>query len=183
MYKRQVIGLDVNKVQEVFNEFSQGIIKIVNYNSPRQIVIAGDTQLVEKAMEKLKEAGAHRVIKLKTSGAFHSPLMAPAQEEFKIILDDVQFFEPRIPIAMNATGQITYSLDEIKSALYRQMLESVRWVDCVENMIKRGVKIFVELGPGRVLSNLIRQINSEVTTCNAGTKEEIRKTYEIIKQV
>ena len=160
-----VIGMEVSKIEEVVKEVSKGgTITIANYNSPSQTVISGDLESVKKASELLKAGGAKRVIPLQVSGAFHSPLMEEAFSKFELVLLKTEIKKPIIPVVPNVTGKLTTSPVEIKSALKHQILSPVRWVDSVRSMIEFGVTKFIELGPGRVLSGLISQINPEVQT-------------------
>lgn len=158
-----VIGMDANEVEKVINELkSEGVITVANYNSPLQTVISGAPEMIEKASQILKERGAKRIIQLNVSGAFHSPLMETAFAKFKLVLLKTEFKLPSIPVVPNATGKLTTSVIEIKEALERQILSPVRWVESIKSMIEFGVDTFVELGPGKVLTGLIKQINPEV---------------------
>ena len=160
-----IIGIPTTKIEEVIDGLkSEGIITVANYNSPLQTVISGSPDMIEKASKKLREQGAKRVIQLNVSGAFHSSLMESAFTKFRLVLGKTELKPPSIPVVPNATGKLTTSLEEIKEALSRQIISPVRWVDSIENMVKFGVDTFVELGPGKVLSGLIKQINPEVQT-------------------
>ncbi|MDI6841085.1 MAG: ACP S-malonyltransferase [bacterium] len=158
-----VIGLDSSKVEEVVKEVCKDmVVAVANYNSPSQTVISGSIDGVNKASELLKSLGAKRVIPLQVSGAFHSPLMRDAFTKFELVLSKTEIKEPNIPVVPNVTGKLTTSSTEIKEALRQQIVSPVRWVDSIRNMIEFGVDTFIELGPGKVLTGLIKQINSEV---------------------
>ncbi len=158
-----VIGLSIEKIEKILSDLSKkGVILIANYNSPQQVVISGEEKLIEEANEILKKEGAKRVIPLKVSAAFHSPLMDEAGREFAQFLDRVEFREPEIPVVPNATAKVTKDVKEIKDALKKQMTSKVLWIQSVEEMIKWGVKKFCEIGPGRVLTGLIKKIAPEV---------------------
>lgn len=160
-----VIGIPATKIEEVIDGLkSEGIITVANYNSPLQTVISGSPEMIEKASNILRKQGARKVIQLNVSGAFHSSLMEDAFAKFKLILSKTKLKLPSIPVVPNATGKPTTSLEEIKDALSRQIISPVRWVDSIENMVKFGIDTFIELGPGKVLSGLIKQINPEVQT-------------------
>ncbi len=160
-----VIGVPATKIEEVIDRLkSEGIITVANYNSPLQTVISGSPEMIEKASNILREQGAKRVIQLNVSGAFHSSLMEDAFAKFKLVLSKTKLKPPNIPVVPNATGKLTTSLEEIKDALSRQIISPVRWVDSIENMVKFGIDTFIELGPGKVLSGLIKQIAPEVQT-------------------
>ncbi len=162
-----VIGVPTIKIEEVINDIkSEGIITIANYNSPLQTVISGSPEMIEKASNILREQGARRVIQLNVSGAFHSSLMESAFTKFKLVLGKTKLKSPSIPVVPNATGKLTTSLEEIRNALSRQIISPVKWVDSIENMVKFDVDTFVELGPGKVLTGLIKHINPNVQTIN-----------------
>ncbi|MBI4722011.1 MAG: ACP S-malonyltransferase [Candidatus Stahlbacteria bacterium] len=158
-----VIGIEAGEVERIITELkSEGIITAANYNSPAQTVISGAPEMIAKASEILKSQGAKRVIQLNVSGAFHSPLMEQAFNKFKLVLSKTDFKPPSVPIVPNATGKLTSSIAEIKEALERQILSPVRWVESIKTMIEFGVDTFIELGPGKVLSGLIKQIAPDV---------------------
>lgn len=162
-----VIGLDPLKVEEACREASDaGIVQVANYNSPGQIVISGSIAGVQKAMAIAKEKGAKLVKQLVVHGAFHSPLMESAKEDFKVALDYTEFKKINIPVYTNVAAQpITKDteLEYIKESLYNQLTSSVRWEESIVNMINDGAKEFIELGPGKVLQGLIKRINGSVS--------------------
>lgn len=162
-----IIGLDPLKVMEACEEAREaGIVQVANYNSPGQIVISGSIPGVERAMVLAKEKGAKLVKRLVVHGAFHSPLMESALEDFKVALDYTEFKKIKIPLYTNVNAMpITKDtdLEYIKESLYNQLTSSVRWDESIVNMINDGAKEFIELGPGKVLQGLIKRINNTVT--------------------
>ncbi len=166
-----VIGLDEALLAEVCAETDT---RIANINCPGQLVISGARENLTKAMDSAKAKGAHRVIPLAVSGAFHTPLMQPAVDGMSEIIPTLAFHEPLIPIIANTTAQPITTVEPVKAELLRQLCNSVQWQRSVEYMIDEGVSTFIEIGPGKVLSGLIRRINKEVRTLNIGDVEAIK---------
>lgn len=164
-----IIGLDADKIREICDDAGEeGIVEVANYNSPGQIVISGDAAGIEAASDLARQAGARRVVPLNVSGAFHSSLMLPAVERLKAVLAEATFYDAVIPIVANVTADYVQSADDIKDALARQISGSVRWKESVERMVNDGVKLFVEVGSGKVLSGLIKRTVKDVIVRNAG---------------
>lgn len=161
-----VLGLEDEKVEQICAEI-EGIVVPANYNCPGQLVISGETSAVEKACEKLKEAGAKRALLLPVNGAFHSPLMQPAQEKLAKAIEKTQFNTPKIPIYQNVITTAVSDPAEIKKNLIAQLTGSVKWTQSVRNMVTDGATQFVEVGPGKTLQGLIKKIDSEVEVCSA----------------
>ncbi|XJR90712.1 ACP S-malonyltransferase [Elizabethkingia anophelis] len=161
-----ILGLDDDKVEEICASV-EGIVVPANYNCPGQLVISGETKAVEEAMVKLKEAGAKRALLLPVNGAFHSPLMKPAQEELAEAINTTKFSKPIIPVYQNITTTAVSDPDEIKANLIKQLTCPVKWTQSVRNMIKDGATNFVEVGPGKTLQGLIKKIDSAVETSSA----------------
>ncbi|WP_278553349.1 ACP S-malonyltransferase [Elizabethkingia bruuniana] len=161
-----ILGLDDDKVEEICASV-EGIVVPANYNCPGQLVISGETQAVEEAMVKLKEAGAKRALLLPVNGAFHSPLMQPAQEELAKAINTTKFNKPIIPVYQNITTTAVSDPEEIKQNLIKQLTGPVKWTQSVRNMIKDGATNFVEVGPGKTLQGLIKKIDSAVETSSA----------------
>ncbi|MCT4223672.1 ACP S-malonyltransferase [Elizabethkingia anophelis] len=161
-----ILGLDDDKVEEICASV-EGIVVPANYNCPGQLVISGETKAVEEAMVKLKEAGAKRALLLPVNGAFHSPLMQPAQEELAETINTTKFSKPIIPVYQNITTTAVSDPDEIKANLIKQLTGPVKWTQSVRNMIKDGATNFVEVGPGKTLQGLIKKIDSAVETSSA----------------
>jgi [acyl-carrier-protein] S-malonyltransferase len=156
-----VLGMEDAKVDEICQSIDE-VVVAANYNCPGQLVISGSMKGVELASEKLKEAGAKRVLPLKVGGAFHSPLMESAKEELKQAIEAAVFNEPICPIYQNYTAKSHSQPAEIKQNLIDQLTGSVKWTQCVENMIADGASKFVELGPGSALIGMIKKINADV---------------------
>lgn len=157
-----VLALPDEKVEEICAEIDD-IVAPANYNCKGQLVISGTIEGIDKACEKLLAAGAKRALKLKVGGAFHSPLMMPAQEELAEAIEAAEFKTPICPVYQNVDGKPHTDPKEIKENLVRQLTAPVRWTQDVENMIADGATEFVELGPGSVLQGLVKKINREVT--------------------
>ncbi len=166
-----IIALDEAKVAEVCRESDT---VIANINCPGQIVISGAAENITKAMEMATTAGASRAIPLQVSGAFHSPLMQPAVEGMITYLDAVSFETPSIPVIGNVTATPLTNAEEVKTDLRNQLTNPVQWQRTIEYMINEGVSTFIEIGPGKVLTGLIRRINKEVAMQNIGDLEAVR---------
>ena len=158
-----VLALPDEKVEEICNSIDE-IVAPANYNCPGQLVISGSIEGIDKACEKLLEAGAKRALKLKVGGAFHSPLMQPAQEELAEAIEDAEFKTPVCPVYQNVDAKPHTDPKEIKENLIKQLTAPVRWTQDVEAMIADGADEFIELGPGAVLQGLVKKINKNVTT-------------------
>lgn len=159
-----VIGFDDDKTKEVCDAIDEVIVP-ANYNCPGQLVISGTFKGIELATEELKKMGAKRVLPLKVGGAFHSPLMRPAQEELADAIERTAFKSPFCPIYQNATALPSVDPVVIKENLINQLTAPVLWTESVRNMIQDGLTRFVEFGPGEVLQGLIKKINPEILTC------------------
>ena len=158
-----VLALPDEKVEEICESIDD-IVAPANYNCQGQLVISGTIEGIDKACEKLLEAGAKRALKLKVGGAFHSPLMQPAQEELAEAIEAAEFKAPICPVYQNVDGKPHTDPKEIKENLIKQLTAPVRWTQDVEAMIADGATEFIELGPGNVLQGLVKKINREVTT-------------------
>ncbi|KFF13944.1 ACP S-malonyltransferase [Chryseobacterium soli] len=161
-----ILGLEDAKVEEICAQIS-GIVVPANYNCPGQLVISGETAAVEEACAKLKEAGAKRALLLPVNGAFHSPLMQPAQERLAAAIEQTKFRKATIPVYQNITTTAVTNPDEIKQNLIAQLTGPVKWTQSVQNMIKDGANNFVEVGPGKTLQGLIKKIDSSVDVASA----------------
>jgi len=168
-----IIGLEPDIVGEVCQNVS-GIVQPANFNSPGQVAISGEVKAVHDAMEKLKEAGAKKVIELVVSGAFHSPLMESAQQGLSEALKKVEIKDASIPVYTNVTALPVKNKEEIKELLYKQLTHPVRWMEIYLNMANDGFEEFIELGPGKVLTGLGKRINREVNCLALGTVENIK---------
>ena len=156
-----VLGLEYEKVEEICSQI-KGIVVPANYNCPGQLVISGETAAVEEACEALKAAGAKRALLLPVNGAFHSPLMQPAQEKLAKAIEGVKFNNPILPIYQNVTTTAVTDPEEIKKNLIAQLTGSVKWTQTIQNMVKDGANHFVEVGPGKTLQGLIKKISPNV---------------------
>ena len=158
-----VLALPDEKVEELCAEVDD-IVAPANYNCPGQVVISGTMEGIDAACEKMLAAGAKRALKLKVGGAFHSPLMAPAQEELAEAIAAAPFHKPVAPVYQNVDGKPHTDPEEIKANLIKQLTSPVRWTQDVLAMIQDGATEFVELGPGSVLQGLVKKIDKTVAT-------------------
>jgi [acyl-carrier-protein] S-malonyltransferase len=170
-----VLGLDRPIVEEVVAEASAyGVITLANANSPGQLVLSGEATALDRAAELARARGAARVVRLPISIASHSPLMARAASQFGEIVARLPLRQPRIPIVANITGQILTSADDIRKELADHILKPVQWTTSVVEMVARGSAEFLEIGPGQVLSGLIRRISQESQVVSLNDREVAR---------
>lgn len=158
-----VLGMEEAALNEVCRETGTNI---ANYNSPGQLVISGAAENIARAVELAKARGASRAVPLQVSGAFHSPLMKPAEEALQQIITGMAFRDPAVPVIGNTTALPLTNAGEVKAELTRQLCHGVQWQRSVEYMAAQGVNTFVEIGPGKVLTGLVRRINREARTAN-----------------
>ena len=171
-----VLGAELGEVERVCVEARGGqVCSIANLNSPNQAVIAGNTEAVDRAVELLSGV-AKRVIKLKVSAPFHCALMKPAQDRLAPDLEALNFSEPAIPVVTNVDARATSAPDELRDALVRQVSSPVRWVESMQLLIEQGIGTFVEAGPGKVLSGLMRQISRDVKALNVEDAASLETT-------
>ncbi len=161
-----VLGLEDKVVEQVCREID-GIVVAANYNCPGQLVISGSTGAVTLACEKLKEAGARRALMLPVGGAFHSPLMKPAEEELAAAIARVPFHTPICPVYQNVSTTAVTDPEKIKENLVKQLTAPVKWTQSVQHMIADGATEFIEVGPGKVLQGLVMKINKGVNVASA----------------
>jgi [acyl-carrier-protein] S-malonyltransferase len=153
-----VIGLPLDRLEELCRDASDtGLVAPANLNTPAQIVVSGEIAGVERLMELAQQAGADKVVRLQVGAAFHSELMKPAQAQMAEAMESVEWRDPRVPMASNASGRLVSSADDVRRALIEQIASPVRWVACAESLVAAGCETFLELGPGRVLGGLVRQ--------------------------
>jgi len=162
-----VLGLDDSTVERICDGVTDEIVVAANYNCPGQLVISGSIKGVEFACELLKAAGAKRALMLPVGGAFHSPLMQPAQEELKAAIHATNFGNPLCPVYQNVNAKPSANPEEIKQNLIAQLTAPVRWTQSVQQMIADGATSFIEAGPGKVLQGLVKKINAEVEVKSA----------------
>lgn len=175
-----VLGLDREKVDGACRSVKSGYVAAANYNCPGQIVISGERQAVQEAMELLKEAGAKRVVALPVSVPSHCRLMEGASKALSEVLfsGDIAMKEPSVPLVSNADAAFLGTVDEIRSALVRQLSGPVLWEDSVNAMKASGMDTFIEVGPGRVLSGLVKRIAPEVKILNVEDRASLEKTLK-----
>ena len=159
-----IIGLPDEKVEEICAEVSADgeVVVAANYNCPGQLVISGTVNAINKACEALKAAGAKRALPLKVGGAFHSPLMQPAKDELEAAIEKTEIHAPKCPVYQNVDGKPHTDPTDIKKNLIAQLTSSVRWTECVKNMIADGADDFTECGPGKALQGMIGRIDKTV---------------------
>jgi [acyl-carrier-protein] S-malonyltransferase len=173
-----ILGLPVETVEIACFEAADGeICSPANINSPAQIVIAGNAEAIDRAIEILKQRGAKRTIKLNVSAPFHCDLMFPAQERLAKDLEEIEFSDLRFPIIENVSGEANMTGERVKIALTEQVTKPVRWAQSIENLINEEVKTFVEVGAGKVLSGLVRQINRDVRSLNVENTESLKTSF------
>ena len=179
-----IIGLDNQVVEDVCNQAKEhGVVEPANYNCPGQIVVSGEVQAVEKAMELAKEAGAKLVVKLNVSGPFHSSLMQPVGEKLAANFMDIKVKDPVVPVVANVTANYVSTGNEIKDLLIRQVSSSVLWTDTIEKLLADGVDLFIEVGPGKVLSGLVKKVNRKARVLNVEDFTSFEKTLAKIEEV
>ena len=159
-----VLGMEDADVERIVNSIDNEVVVAANYNSPGQLVISGSRKGIELAVAKLTEAGAKRVIVLQVGGAFHSPLMQPAQDELEKAINATHFSKPVCPVYQNVHAQPVTDPEEIRKNLIAQLTAPVRWTQTIENMIANGITEFIEVGAGTVLRGMIRKINKDAVT-------------------
>ena len=172
-----VLGMNADQINKIVDNLEN--VQVANYNCPGQIVISGKLEAVLMASEKLKEAGAKRVIPLNVSGPFHSYLLADAGKKLGEFLEKVTLKRPEIPYAANVTAQYVTEEDKIKPLLEKQVSSSVRWQQSVEYMIADGVDRFVEIGPGKTLSGFVKKISRDVEILNVEKLSDLEKLKAI----
>lgn len=176
-----ILGLDVATIEGGCAEAAQGqVCSPANINSPSQVVIAGNSEAVDRACEILKEKGAKRAIKLNVSAPFHCALMMPAQEQLEADLAGLEYGNFAFPILHNVDADVNNDALAVCDRLTRQVSSPVRWLQTIEKMTANGVEKFVEIGPGKVLTGLVRQINKEVVYANIENSEGLRNTIETL---
>ncbi|MFN4179036.1 MAG: ACP S-malonyltransferase [Armatimonadota bacterium] len=179
-----ILGASLEQVEKLCQVASEkGIITIANYNAPDQIVISGEVAAVEYAIQIARQFGAVKAVPLKVSGAFHSPLMEDAKELFRQNVEQTNFKNADVPVIANVTGQPVTDGNEMKRLLVEQLTSPVRWVDCVRTMHENGVNVFIELGPGRVLSGLVRRIVPDAVTFCVEDPKSFEETINALESM
>lgn len=176
-----ILGLDKEKIIDICKN-TDGIVVAANFNTPFQTVISGEENAVSRATEECKKAGAKRAIELVVGGAFHSPLIEKSAEWMSAEMKKIHFKPPKLPVISNLTAMPEITPEEIKKNLEKQIISPVRWVESVEYMIKHGVNTFIEFGPGRVISGMVRAISRDVAIFSIDKIEDIEKVTDAIYQ-
>ena len=167
-----VLGMDADKIEEVLKTV-EGTVEAVNFNEPKQTVIAGEKDAIERACAALKEAGAKRAMALAVSGPFHSSLMKPAGEKLRDEAEKYDFREGTAKLVANTTAEFISTPEEIKAEIYAQSFGPVKWVDTVKKLKDNGVDTIYEIGPGKVLAGLIKKIDKEIKVININSLTDI----------
>lgn len=175
-----VLGLDTAVIEKVCEE-TEGCVSVANYNCPRQIVITGEADAAQAAVEKLTAAGAKRCVPLKVSGPFHSSLLTGAGEKLAKELELVEIRDIQIPYIANVTADYVTDKAQVKPLLEKQVSSSVKWQQTIERMIADGVDTFVEIGPGKTLSGFMRKINKDMKVINVEKVEDLEKLNELLQ--
>ena len=169
-----IIGMSAASLQELCDSID-GRVAPANFNTPAQIVVSGDMEAVDALVEAAPGAGAERAVKLQVGAAFHSEAMVPVREKMAERMASVTFSDPTIPIVANASGEIVTTADGIREALLTQIAAPVRWVECVERLSGEGVDTWLELGPGRTLIGLVKQIKEDPDVTAADSPKKLQK--------
>ncbi|RST75457.1 [acyl-carrier-protein] S-malonyltransferase [Siminovitchia acidinfaciens] len=178
-----ILGLDRSVLQDVCASVSEkgDDVQLANMNCPGQIVISGTVAGVQKAGEKAKEQGAKRVLPLQVSGPFHSSLMKPAAEKFSGILNEITIRDASVPVVVNVTATPETKKEVFEEKLIEQLYSPVLWEDTVQQLIASGVDTFVEVGPGKVLSGLVRKVDRNVKTISVQDPESCQQAIELLR--
>lgn len=170
-----VLGLDAGMLERLCAH-DEGIVVVANYNSPDQAVISGDAEAVQRVSMAARAQGARRVVALPVSGAFHSPLMRPAQDGMAQALAAARLFALRVPVIANVTAQPVATAEEVRDALVRQVTGPVRWTETMARFLEMGVDTFVELGPGKVLTGLAKRMAPQAQLLNVADAASLEAT-------
>ena len=180
-----VLGLEPGRVRAICESVEAATGKTcspANYNDPGQTVIAGEASAVAKAGAELKAAGAKRVLPLPVSAPFHCALMEPVKARLEAVLREVAWKEPRFPVVTNVEAKANRNLERVVPLLIEQVTSPVRWIECVQELVHLGATRFVEVGPGKVLSGLVRRIDKSVEVFNVEDKASLEKTLAAFKE-
>lgn len=177
-----VLGLDADKIEEACREATEGesFIQPANYNGSGQTVIAGMEDALERVTPLLKEKGAKRVLRLKVSGAFHTPLMSSASERLAVDLDRLAFSDITAKLVNNVDAALVSGGADLREGLKRQVMGAVRWTGIMDTLVKEGVKTVVEFGPGKTLIGMFKRADSSLTLCNVEDEESLDRTLEVL---
>lgn len=176
-----IIGLEKEKIDKIVQECSEeGFIAISNLNCPKQIVLGGEKKAIQKACIVAREKGALRALELSVSGPFHTPMLKGAAENLELELNKIEFTDPIVPVITNVTGDYM-EFSKIRETLKTQVMSTVLWQKSIEKMLENGIDTFVEIGPGKVLSNFIKKINRKVNILNVEDTESLKTVLEKLK--
>lgn len=179
-----ILGLSPAQVADICKKSANGgVVAPANLNSPEQTVISGHAAAVKRAVELASASGAKRAVVLAVSAPFHSELMTPAQRKLEADLRQTSFHDLRVPLVTNADADLITGGEEARDALIRQVSLPVRWSDSVRELMEQGVRTFVEVGPGRVLSGLLRQIERSVHCFNVEDEKSLLTALDRLAQV
>ncbi|OGD14225.1 [acyl-carrier-protein] S-malonyltransferase [Candidatus Atribacteria bacterium RBG_19FT_COMBO_35_14] len=179
-----IIGLEKDEISKMCEKIKDiGLVKIANHNSPTQIVVSGENKALEKLSIMAKEKGASMVIPLKVSAPFHSSFMETAKENLARYLEKVKIDNPKIPIRCNVSADYMCNKEEVRSALIKQMTHPVEWVDSITKIYSEGINYFIEVGPGKVLKGLIKQIIPESNVFNVFDSNSLQNVVEKMEEV
>jgi [acyl-carrier-protein] S-malonyltransferase len=171
-----ILAMPLTDLQMVCDETAQGeVVSPANINSPEQIVISGATAAVQRAADLARERGAKKAIMLPVSAPFHCALMQPAQDRLADDLDQIEFDTPEIPVISNIDAEPKAEAEKSRRALVSQVTGAVQWLGCVRKLIELGANTFIEVGPGRVLTGLMRQIDRSQTAMNVEDEASLQK--------
>jgi len=175
-----IIGLEAEGLEQLCELASQaGPVTLANLNSPTQIVVSGEEAGVERLLELAGDAGATRAVRLQVGAAFHSPLMKPVQSSLADTMNTTDWSDPEVSLVANFSGRVVSDAGALREALIAQIASPVRWVDCVQTLVDAGCTSFLELGPGRVLSGLVRQIaGADVNAAAADSRQKLAQFAE-----
>jgi [acyl-carrier-protein] S-malonyltransferase len=178
-----ILGLAPAQVAGICRQAADGqVVAPANLNSPEQTVISGHAEAVKRAVELASAGGAKRAVMLPVSAPFHSSLMQPAAVRLEADLREIEFHDLRVPLVNNADAELTTGANEAREALVRQVTLPVRWEESIRELIEQGVNTFVEVGPGRVLTGLLRQIDRSIHVFNVEDEKSLRSTLEKLAQ-
>lgn len=181
-----ILGLPAATIGELCTrawDETDSVVAAANLNAPEQTVISGTIKGVERAAELCKEAGAKRVVMLPVSAPFHCAMMAPAAHQLASYLEQVNFHDPHIPVVCNVDARVEHRRAEARDALIRQVTGAVRWVECVQTLVTQGATHFIEVGPGRVLTGLMRQVDRNQKALNVEDTASLEKTLTALAEV
>ncbi len=178
-----ILGLPPAEVAEICKKAAdQDVVSPANLNSPEQTVVSGGAAAVKRAVEIASQSGAKRAVMLPVSAPFHCEMMAPAQKRLEPDLRAAKFHALKFPVVTNVDAEAISTGDEARDALIRQVTQPVRWLDSIHEMLEAGVVLFVEVGPGKVLTGLLRQIDRSIRACNVEDAASLEAALEKIAQ-